>query len=55
MGEVIEWEPKPVAVAKCSFCGKPENKVKRLIGEAGYAHICDKCLARCTELLKEES
>ncbi|QDJ13530.1 ATP-dependent protease ATP-binding subunit ClpX [Mergibacter septicus] len=37
----------------CSFCGKPENKTKKLIaGVKGY--ICDECIHLCQDLLKQE-
>lgn len=37
----------------CSFCGKPENKTKKLIaGVKGY--ICDECIHLCQNLLKQE-
>ncbi|MEM1065837.1 MAG: ClpX C4-type zinc finger protein [Pseudomonadota bacterium] len=35
----------------CSFCGKTEREVARLIaGANGY--ICDACIGTCTEILK---
>ena len=37
----------------CSFCGKREDQVKRLLaGRNGY--ICDECIALCNEVLREE-
>lgn len=37
----------------CSFCGKPQNAVRRLIaGKEGY--ICDECVTLCSDLIKEE-
>lgn len=40
---------------KCSFCGKSEIDVKRLIkGEAnGDAYICDMCIKLCKDMLKD--
>lgn len=35
---------------RCSFCGRPEQQVKRLIAGQG-AFICDECVALCTEVL----
>jgi ATP-dependent Clp protease ATP-binding subunit ClpX len=35
---------------KCSFCGKPENKVQNMFS-AGNASICDECVIYCYEML----
>jgi ATP-dependent Clp protease ATP-binding subunit ClpX len=38
----------------CSFCGKREDQVKRLLaGRNGY--ICDECIALCNEVLREDN
>lgn len=38
----------------CSFCGKNQKEVKKLIaGPAVY--ICDECIALCSEIIEEES
>jgi endopeptidase Clp ATP-binding regulatory subunit (clpX) len=38
---------------KCSFCGKSEDKVKKLIaGPSTY--ICDECIELCNDILEEE-
>ena len=38
---------------KCSFCGKSQDQVKKLIaGPDGY--ICDECVELCNEILDEE-
>lgn len=38
---------------KCSFCGKPEAKVKRLIeGPDGRTFVCDECVNICYEMLQ---
>ena len=36
---------------RCSFCGKPESKVARLIG-GWRAYICDSCVAACNRILE---
>ena len=37
----------------CSFYGKPQGSVKRLIaGRDGY--ICDECIGLCTDIIREE-
>ena len=37
----------------CSFCGKPEDLVKRLIAGQNGAYICDECVEICDDMLKE--
>ena len=37
----------------CSFCGKTEDLVKRLIKGNDGAHICDECVLICGDMLKE--
>ena len=37
----------------CSFCGKPDSQVERLIAGPGV-YICNECVALCNELLQEE-
>ena len=39
---------------RCSFCGKRENQVERLIAGPGVC-ICSDCVAACGELLREET
>jgi ClpX C4-type zinc finger protein/ClpA/ClpB-like protein len=38
----------------CSFCGKSQQRVKRLIGGPGV-YICDECVDLCNEILAEEN
>ncbi len=38
---------------KCSFCGKTQEKVKKLISGPGV-YICDECVDLCNEILEEE-
>ena len=38
---------------RCSFCGKRESEVRRLIQGPG-ARICDQCVQLCVSLLEEE-
>jgi ClpX C4-type zinc finger/Clp amino terminal domain, pathogenicity island component len=37
----------------CSFCGKSQTQVKKLIGGPGV-YICDECIDLCLEILAEE-
>ena len=38
---------------KCSFCGKSQKQVKRLIAGPGV-YICDECIELCNEIIEEE-
>ena len=38
---------------KCSFCGKSEHSVKKLIAGTGV-YICDNCVELCNELLQKD-
>ncbi|MDR0886358.1 MAG: ATP-dependent Clp protease ATP-binding subunit ClpX [Clostridiales Family XIII bacterium] len=38
---------------KCSFCGKPQEQVKRLIAGPDV-YICDECVELCQDIIKEE-
>ena len=39
----------------CSFCGKNQDQVKRLIAGPGAVYICDECVELCREIISEES
>ena len=39
----------------CSFCGRSQNQVKRLIIGPKDVHICDECIGLCTEIIEEEN
>lgn len=38
---------------KCSFCGKSQKQVKKLIAGSGV-YICDECIELCNEIVAEE-
>ncbi len=38
---------------KCSFCGKSQKQVKKLIAGPGV-YICDECIELCNEIIEEE-
>ena len=38
----------------CSFCGKVDNQVKRLIQGPGRVFICDECVRLCQQIVTEE-
>ena len=41
-------------VVRCSFCGKPQDAVHRLISGPNGAFICDECVDICAEIIEEE-
>ncbi len=41
------------ALLKCSFCGKSQKQVKKLIAGPGV-YICDECIELCNEIIEEE-
>lgn len=38
---------------KCSFCGKPQSQVNRLVAGPGV-YICDECIQVCQEILNQQ-
>lgn len=40
-------------LVKCSFCGKSQKQVKKLIAGPGV-YICDECIDLCNEIIEEE-
>ncbi len=38
---------------RCSFCGKPQDQVRRLIAGPNV-YICNECIELCTEIIEEE-
>ncbi|MBI4300657.1 MAG: ATP-dependent Clp protease ATP-binding subunit ClpX, partial [Chloroflexi bacterium] len=40
---------------QCSFCGKNQDQVKRLIAGPGTVYICDECVELCREIIDEEA
>jgi ATP-dependent Clp protease ATP-binding subunit ClpX len=39
---------------RCSFCGKSQEQVHRLIAGPGGVYICDECIDLCQEIIAEE-
>ena len=39
---------------KCSFCGKSQKQVRKLIGGSGV-YICNECVDLCNEIIAEDS
>ena len=44
--------PTQVVIANCSFCGKPNTEVDKLVGGPGV-YICDQCVSLCATILAE--
>lgn len=39
---------------RCSFCGKTQDQVRKLIAGSNNVFICDECIELCGEILAEE-
>ena len=53
------WQKERSMAAKnskvrCSFCGKTEDQVRKLIAGPDGAYICDACVEICAEIVEEE-
>ena len=40
---------------RCSFCGKTQDQVRKLIAGPNGAYICDECVDICAEIIEEEN
>jgi hypothetical protein len=40
---------------RCSFCGKGQQQVRRLIAGPGNIYICDECVALCRQIIEEDA
>ncbi|MCK5871793.1 MAG: AAA family ATPase, partial [Methylococcales bacterium] len=38
----------------CSFCGKSQNEVKKLIAGPSV-HVCDECVALCNDIIRDDA
>jgi len=47
-------EVSTVADYRCSFCGKLQEQVKKLIAGQRGVYICDECVSLCREIIDEE-
>ena len=46
---------KDIDLCTCSFCGKSQKNVKKLIASPnGEAYICDDCVRVCADIIQEE-
>ena len=39
---------------KCSFCGRPQGQVRKMISGPNGVFICDECIEVCNEIIMEE-
>jgi ATP-dependent Clp protease ATP-binding subunit ClpX len=39
---------------RCSFCGKRQDQVKKLIAGPARVFICDACVALCREIIEKD-
>ena len=51
--------PKPQKEKKdrplyCSFCGKSQHEIRKLIAGPGVVFICDECVDLCNDIIREE-
>lgn len=53
-GMEIEMPSKIEERVRCSFCGKSQEQVKKLIAGSNSVFICDECIDLCAEILEEE-
>ncbi len=45
--------PRPNTVSVCSWCGKLENEVKKLLGRGGAA-LCNECVSLASDIMEAE-
>jgi hypothetical protein len=52
---VVAAEPgeRPDATDLCSWCGKPEHEVRKLIGRSGTA-LCNECVSLACDIMDAE-
>ena len=39
---------------RCSFCGKNQDQVRKLIAGPNRVFICDQCISLCNEIIGDE-
>ncbi len=52
-GEIMFKFNEEKGQLKCSFCGKTQEQVRKLVAGPGV-YICDECIELCTEIVEEE-
>jgi len=51
--DLTQYNGKKSDFLKCSFCGKSQKQVRKLIAGPGV-YICDECVDLCNEIIEEE-
>ena len=51
---LIDEQDTSTEILKCSFCGKSQKQVKKLIAGPGI-YICDECVELCNDIIDEET
>ena len=52
-GTDIPQGGQPTDPVRCSFCGKTQDQVRKLVKGPSNTFICDECVAACSEILEE--
>jgi len=50
---IPDWTSIPEPLIRCSYCGKGQGQVKKLIA-GPEVYICDECISLCNEILNKE-
>ena len=45
---------RPEEKIRCSFCGKNQDQVRKMIAGSNGVYICDECIEVCSEIIEEE-
>ena len=45
---------RPEEKIRCSFCGKNQDQVRKMIAGTNGVYICDECIEVCSEIIEEE-
>ena len=52
---IVMTEKNNKNILYCSFCGKSQHEVRKLIAEIPTVFICDECVELCMDIIKEEN
>jgi predicted SprT family Zn-dependent metalloprotease len=48
------FDASKATALRCSFCGKSQNEVKKLIGSRAEVYICNECIDICKEIIADD-
>ncbi|WP_145413352.1 ClpX C4-type zinc finger protein [Paenibacillus xylanexedens] len=51
--ELIKFHKTPIL--NCTFCGKSQNEIIKLIAGPDHQYICNECVRLCVEILEGEA